>query len=60
MNSSLKVSILLILTGFVTIFPLFFFNKGIKFIPLGFAGVIFFLAPSLHFVTSIFILNENL
>lgn len=53
-------SILLILTGAVTIFPLFFFNLGVKFIPLGLAGVIFFIAPSFHLITSIFILNETI
>ena len=53
-------SLFLILTGAITIFPLFFFNLGLKFIPLGFAGVIFFLAPSFHFITSIFLLNETL
>lgn len=60
LNYSTYVTIFLILTGAVTIFPLFFFNLGIKFIPLGFAGVIFFMAPTLHFVTSIFILNESI
>ena len=58
MHSSLT-SIFLILTGLITIFPLFFFNLGLKYIPLGFAGIIFFIAPSLHFITSIFILNES-
>ena len=53
-------SVFLILTGIVTIFPLFFFNLGVKIIPLGFAGVIFFLAPTCHFLASIFILKENL
>ena len=44
----------------VTIFPLFFYNIGVKHIPLGFSGIIFYLTPSFHFLTSIFILNENL
>ena len=57
-NDTLMISLFLLLTGVVTIFPLFFFNMGVKYIPLGFAGVIFFLAPSLHFFTSIIILNE--
>ena len=59
-NHSIEVSIFLILTGAVTIFPLFFFNLGVKKIPLGFSGVIFFLAPSLHFITSAFILKEDI
>ena len=60
LDDTVTTSIFLVLTGLITIFPLFFFNLGLKFIPLSFAGIIFFLAPSLHFITSIFILNENL
>ena len=60
LNHYPTTSVFLILTGFVTTFPLFFFNLGVKFIPLGFAGVIFYLAPTFHFITSIFILNEDL
>lgn len=60
LNTSSITNIFLVLTGIVTIFPLFFFNLGVKFIPLGFAGVIFFMAPTLHFITSFFILNENI
>ena len=54
------ISIMLILTGLVTIFPLFFFNLGLKYIPLGLAGVLFYIAPSFHFVTSVYILGENM
>ncbi len=50
---------MLILTGAVTIFPLFFFNLGLKNIPLGLAGVLFYIAPSFHFITSLFLLGEN-
>ena len=53
-------TIMLILTGAVTIFPLFFFNLGLKYIPLGLAGVLFYIAPSFHFITSIFVLGEYL
>ncbi len=60
LNTEITISIFLILTGAVTVFPLFFFNVGVKFIPLGFAGVIFYLAPSFHFITSIYILKEDL
>ncbi len=55
-----KTTLFLILTGAVTIFPLFFFNSGIKFIQLGLAGVLFYLAPSFHFITSVFILGEDI
>ena len=57
---NLKTTLFLILTGAVTIFPLFFFNLGLKFIQLGLAGVLFYLAPSFHFITSIFILGEDI
>ena len=55
-----KTTLFLILTGAVTIFPLFFFNSGLKFIQLGLAGVLFYLAPSFHFITSVFILGEDI
>jgi len=51
---------MLILTGAVTTFPLFFFNLGLKHIPLGLAGVLFYIAPSFHFITSLFVLGENI
>ena len=52
------ISIMLFLTGIVTIIPLFFFNLGLRYTTLGLAGVLFYIAPSFHFITSIFILNE--
>ena len=60
MNIDIKTTIFLVLTGAVTIFPLFFFNFGLKFIQLGLAGVLFYLAPSFHFITSVFILGEDI
>ena len=60
LNYNSFTSVLLILTGVVTIFPLFFFNLGVKFIPLGYVGVLFYLAPTFHFVTSVFILGETI
>ncbi len=56
----IKTTIFLVLTGGVTIFPLFFFNLGLKYIHLGLAGVLFYLAPSFHFITSTLILNEEI
>ena len=52
------ISIMLFLTGIVTIIPLFFFNLGLRHTTLGLAGVLFYIAPSFHFITSIFILDE--
>ena len=55
---NIKTTTFLVLTGAVTVFPLFFFNMGLKYIQLGLAGVLFYLAPSFHFITSLYILNE--
>ena len=52
------VSIMLFFTGIVTIIPLFFFNLGLKYTTLGLAGVLFYIAPSFHFITSVFMLGE--
>ena len=52
------ISIMLFFTGIVTIIPLFFFNLGLRHTTLGLAGVLFYIAPSFHFITSIFILGE--
>ena len=54
------VSVMLFFTGIVTIIPLFFFNLGLRYTTLSLAGVLFYIAPSFHFITSIFILQENL
>ena len=58
-NYSKITTFLLFFTGAMTVFPLFCFNFGLKNIPLGLAGVIFYLAPTFHFLTSILILNET-
>lgn len=60
LNGDNYVNLLLFFLGAMTILPLFFFNLGLKYIPLGLAGVIFYLAPTFHFITSVTILNENL
>jgi len=51
-------SIMLFFAGIVTIIPLFLFNLGLKYITLGLAGVLFYIAPSFHFITSVYILGE--
>lgn len=54
------ISVMLFLTGIVTIIPLFFFNLGLRYTTLSLAGVLFYIAPSFHFITSVFILDEKL
>ena len=51
-------SIMLFFAGIVTIIPLFLFNLGLKYTTLGLAGVLFYIAPSFHFITSVYILGE--
>ena len=54
------ISVMLFLTGIVTIIPLFFFNLGLRYTTLSLAGVLFYISQSFHFITSVFILGENL
>jgi len=51
-------SLFLIGSGFVTAMPLFFFNLGIKKISLSVAGLVFYLVPTLQFLTSVIVLGE--
>ena len=59
-NYEMNDIILLIGGGLVTVVPLFFFNMALKMIPLGIAGLIFYLVPTLQFITSILFLQEEL
>jgi chloramphenicol-sensitive protein RarD len=49
---------LLLLCGLVTMLPLFLFAKGVKLLPLSTIGFIQFLAPTLTFLTGVFIFRE--
>jgi len=59
--SDLPVSVLLILSvcGAVTVLPLFLFAKSIKILPLSTIGFLQFLAPTLTFLTGVFIFREE-
>ena len=59
-NYNKLTSFLLFFTGAITVFPLFFFNLGVKNITLGLTGVVFYLVPTFHFITSVLIFNESL
>lgn len=59
-NSEINIKFLLMCTGIVTVIPLFFFNLGVKVLPLGVTGIIFFLNPTFQFLTSVFILKETI
>ena len=53
-------SLLLMGAGVVTVIPLFFFNLGVKKIPLNLSGLIFYFVPTLQFITAILFLNEKI
>ncbi len=44
--------------GLFTALPLFFFNLAIRLIPLSLSGIIFYLVPTLQFLTAIIYLGE--
>ncbi|MCL2410337.1 MAG: EamA family transporter RarD [Treponema sp.] len=50
---------LLLLCGAVTTLPLYLFGKGVKIIPLSTVGFLQFIAPTLTFLTGIFIFRES-
>ena len=53
-----NTSLLLIGAGIITVLPLFLFNLGVKILPLGIAGLVFYIVPTLQFITSVLFLGE--
>ena len=51
--------LLLLLCGIITMLPLYFFAKGVKLLPLSTVGFLQFLAPTLTFLTGVFIFRES-
>lgn len=56
--NTLKLSIILILAGPMTVIPLFFFIKGVNFAGLGPSGMLFFITPTFQFILGLFLYNE--
>ncbi len=50
---------LLILGGPITILPLVFFTAGTRMLPMTTVGILFYVTPSLQFLSGIFILGES-
>lgn len=48
----------LILGGVVTVFPLVWFTSGAKLLPMATVGILFFVAPSLQFISGVLIFHE--
>ncbi len=57
---SARTDILLIISGFVTMLPLFLFAEGARRIPLASVGFIQYFAPTLMLIIGVFIYNEPL
>jgi len=51
--------LILVFCGLVTTLPLFLFAKGVKLLPLSTVGFMQFLAPTLTFLTGVFVFKES-
>jgi chloramphenicol-sensitive protein RarD len=58
-NHSLNTDLLLILGGPVTILPLAFFTAGTRMLPMTTVGILFYVTPTLQFISGIVILGET-
>ena len=59
LNFNLTTDWLLILGGPVTVIPLAFFTAGTRMLPMTSVGVLFYVTPSLQFLSGILILGES-
>jgi chloramphenicol-sensitive protein RarD len=55
----LNTDLLLILGGPITIIPLAFFTAGTRMLPMTTVGILFYITPSLQFLSGIFVLGED-
>lgn len=58
LNDSLNTDLLLILGGPVTVLPLAFFTAGTRMLPMTTVGILFYVTPTLQFISGIVILGE--
>ena len=54
-----NTDMLLILGGPITIIPLAFFTAGTRMLPMTTVGILFYVTPSLQFLSGIFVLGES-
>ncbi len=59
LNYDIKTDWLLILGGPVTVIPLVFFTAGTRMLPMTTVGVLFYVTPTLQFLSGIIILGES-
>lgn len=58
LNHSLNTDLLLILGGAVTVLPLAFFTAGTRMLPMTTVGILFYVTPTLQFISGVYILGE--
>ena len=56
--NTLKLSLILIIAGPMTVIPLLFFIKGVNLAGLGPSGMLFFITPTFQFILGLFLYNE--
>jgi chloramphenicol-sensitive protein RarD len=59
LNYALDTDLLLIFGGPITVIPLAFFTAGTRMLPLTTVGILFYVTPSLQFLTGIILLGES-
>jgi len=59
LNYSRNTDLLLILSGPVTVIPLAFFTAGTRLLPMTTVGILFYVTPSLQFLSGVILLNES-
>ncbi len=57
--SNLKLSLILLLAGPMTVIPLFLYVRGVELIGLGPTGMIFYITPTLQFILGYFYYGEE-
>ena len=56
--NSIKLSIILVIAGPMTVIPLFLFVKGVQLAGLGPSGMLFFITPTFQFILGLFLYDE--
>jgi chloramphenicol-sensitive protein RarD len=59
LNYSLNTDLLLVFGGPITVIPLAFFTAGTRLLPMTTVGILFYVTPSLQFLTGIILLGES-
>jgi chloramphenicol-sensitive protein RarD len=59
LNYALNTDLLLIFGGPITVIPLAFFTAGTRMLPMTTVGILFYVTPSLQFLTGIILLGES-